>query len=150
MAEPSTVQKTVYHVEHGPAVMYTIDAHTAVANHPEEWSFEPWGNEPNERVERVKAAGGRAEAEKKRLADAPPPEKKPAGVKAAEDLGLKRRTPEPDLHPQAVIPNDWRSQPPASRRALAQQLGAPPNVSLADADSTIQEEVALRDAETQG
>lgn len=41
MATRSAV-KTVYHVKDGPTSMYLIDASSAVARFPEEWSFTPW------------------------------------------------------------------------------------------------------------
>lgn len=37
-----TSQKVAYHITDGPVVMYTIDANSAVAQHPKEWSFTPW------------------------------------------------------------------------------------------------------------
>src|SRR5262245_31211723 len=38
-------QMTAYHIELGPAVMLTTDAKSAIANHPAEWSEEPWAPE---------------------------------------------------------------------------------------------------------
>lgn len=35
--------KTVYHIKDGEFSLYIVDAHTAVRNHPKEWSFTPWG-----------------------------------------------------------------------------------------------------------
>jgi hypothetical protein len=36
------MQVTAYHVEKGPVTMYRVDAQTAVARFPDEWSLEPW------------------------------------------------------------------------------------------------------------
>lgn len=36
------VQKTAYHIDNGPQLMYAVDADSAVARHPEEWSHTPW------------------------------------------------------------------------------------------------------------
>ena len=34
--------RTVYHISTGATVMHSVDACSAVSNHPREWSFEPW------------------------------------------------------------------------------------------------------------
>lgn len=36
-------RKIAYHAKDGPVEMYAIDANSAVANHPDEWSFKPHG-----------------------------------------------------------------------------------------------------------
>lgn len=39
---------TVYHIEHGPTLTYTIDAESAVARFPNECSMEPWPSDEGE------------------------------------------------------------------------------------------------------
>lgn len=60
------VQKTAYHIDTGPQLMYAVDADAAVSRHPDEWSLTPWSVEDtnawregkwNEQAEANKAAG---------------------------------------------------------------------------------------------
>jgi hypothetical protein len=65
VATSANLKRTVYQkIEDGdgkqvslPIEMYSIDAHQAVALHPEEWSFEPWDG-----TEGVNDAGGEPRA----------------------------------------------------------------------------------------
>jgi colicin import membrane protein len=40
-----SMMSTAHHVNDGPVEMYKVDARLAVANHPLEWSHEPWDPE---------------------------------------------------------------------------------------------------------
>ncbi len=43
MADTENVMmKTAYHITQGGVLMYAVDAHQAVASHPDEWSLQPW------------------------------------------------------------------------------------------------------------
>lgn len=42
MADISPMMTTAHHVTQGQVVMYKVDAHSAAANFPDEWSLTPW------------------------------------------------------------------------------------------------------------
>ncbi len=44
----ANAMRTIYHVKDGPVMVYHIDANSAVAHHPKEWSNKPWGDQPQE------------------------------------------------------------------------------------------------------
>lgn len=71
----SPMQKRAYHVEQGAVEMYTVDANSAVATHPDEWSWEPWSESERDayrtrRTEEHKKAVDEAKAAGKPI---PPP-----------------------------------------------------------------------------
>lgn len=60
MAQIRTDTKVVHHIDDGAKEVYAVDAHSAVARHPLEWSFTPWDPEA--------AAANRAKLHEMRVA----------------------------------------------------------------------------------
>lgn len=50
--------KTVHHVKDGAVSMYLVDANSAVARFPKEWSHTPWGKDGDKTVPIVEIPGG--------------------------------------------------------------------------------------------
>jgi len=57
--------RTAYHVNDGPTTMYAVDANSAAARHPDEWSLTPWdpdrANEARRRLRERQVAEAQAE-----------------------------------------------------------------------------------------
>jgi chaperone required for assembly of F1-ATPase len=65
------MQTKVYHIKHGEADMYQVDAAAAVRNFPEEWSTNPWPSKEEAKADAdAAAAKAKAEADAKAKADA--------------------------------------------------------------------------------
>jgi len=75
-----SMMKRAYHVERGATEMYVVDAESAVALHPQEWSWEPFSDSARDNYRAKMQADYKKAVEDAKAAGLPPPPPPPEPV----------------------------------------------------------------------
>lgn len=78
MADAAPMMKNAYHINDGLVSMYAVDAHSAAARHPDEWSLVPWTSEATEAARKARADRYQNEVAAAKAAGVAPPPPLPA------------------------------------------------------------------------
>lgn len=82
----ATSQKVFYHINSGASLMYEVDGNTAVAQHPGEWSKEPWAPGVAEKARKIRHDEQVAVAKQQGLEPPPPPAPEPEMSDADKEM----------------------------------------------------------------
>ena len=165
--------KTVHHIEDGPKEMLLVDANSAVARFPDEWSFTPWKKngerpkpiidipvewqdlKPSERVALAVRLGaerrGLTAAKADELIDAEVDKRaEEAAAEAEAEAEAAKRQPKEKPKPAVEIPVGWQDLKPTERISLAVKLGEKRvGLTAIKADEAIEAEVERRENEAE-
>lgn len=138
MADPIPMQKTAYHIEQGAVIMYAIDADSAVARFPEEWSHEPWPgaeDKPADKSQVVIPDDWRSfNPQKRRMLaiklGAPNNVKVADATQTIEDEVARRKAPRPQPQPPVQPPLQPQFDPVTGDRITPAPLSPPPKPLL--------------------
>lgn len=129
----SAMQKVAYHIEQGAVTMYSVDADSAVQNHPAEWSLRPWTSDQmreyrSVREERYKAdmAKHKEAVEEAKAANLPPPPAPSALLPQTELTDRQKAEIEQDTKARAEASDRVRAQAEKDEKARieAEQIAA--------------------------
>jgi hypothetical protein len=124
-------QKTAYHIADGATTMYVTDANNAVAQHPNEWAFQPWPIEETNAYKRAMYDKAVADARRRGEPEPEPPveyelaDEDQAVIDTDEQLRQEARELVAEDDARIAEELDYKNRVTAARALLAQPAPQP-------------------------